>query len=90
MLASTTLTFEEFEALPDLEAGKRELIDSEVIELLPPKIPHVSVPFHNQSRGEYMEGAPLLAIEIISPSNRADLIERKISIYLASGRLPED
>lgn len=34
------MTFAEFEQLPDLEAGKRELIDGEVIEMPPPKNTH--------------------------------------------------
>ena len=121
MLAIAPLTFAQFEALTDLEAGKRELIEGEVIELPPPKrvhgeiakklffelvdrfsrervyqeigyliagswlIPDVSVCFPDRPSSEYFEGAPMFAVEVVSPSNRADLIQRKPNLYLAHG-----
>ena len=32
-------------------------------------------------------GAPLLAIEVISPSNTAEEIDRKVNLYLANGAM---
>ena len=48
-------------------------------------VPDVSVLHPGQSRGKYFEGAPLLAIEIISESNKAADVDRKIKLYLANG-----
>ncbi|SRR5713226_2847326 len=39
----------------------------------------------DQSGDVYFEGAPFLAIEIVSPSNSAEQIEAKIELYLANG-----
>jgi Uma2 family endonuclease len=32
------MTFAEFEQLPDLDAGKRELVDGEVVTMPPPEL----------------------------------------------------
>jgi Uma2 family endonuclease len=48
-------------------------------------IPDVSITHPNQTRGDYLEGAPLLAIEVVSESNRADHLHRKLKKYLANG-----
>lgn len=49
-------------------------------------IPDVSVSWPNQRiENDWMQGAPMLAIEIISPSNRPELIERKTAAYLEDG-----
>ena len=42
MGATTLLTFEEFEQLPDAP-GKRELLDGELIEMPPPKKRHSKI-----------------------------------------------
>ena len=122
----TTLTMEEFLALPELDAGKRELLRGELIELPPAKRKHnetaerfyewlkvaivaagiggkvhhemgydvsprhwfqpdVSVTHPDQPGDDYYKGSPLLAVEIISPSNTADAIEAKIEDYLSHG-----
>jgi Uma2 family endonuclease len=47
--------------------------------------PDVSIEHPGQKRSEYLEGAPLLAVEIISESNRADQMHRKVKSYLATG-----
>ena len=45
----------------------------------------VSIEHPDQKRGDYLEGAPLLAVEVISESNRADHVHRKVKRYLANG-----
>ena len=47
--------------------------------------PDVSVLHAHQSRSGYLEGAPALAVEIISESNTAQEIDRKVKKYLSSG-----
>ncbi|HUI79829.1 MAG TPA: Uma2 family endonuclease [Bryobacteraceae bacterium] len=47
--------------------------------------PDVSISFFNQPCGDYLDGAPALAVEIISESNRAEDMDRKVKAYLASG-----
>jgi Uma2 family endonuclease len=37
------MTFAEFEQLPDLDAGKRELVDGEVITMPPPEFEHSDI-----------------------------------------------
>ena len=48
-------------------------------------IPDVSVTHPSQPGDDYYEGAPLLAIEVVSPCNTAEQIHGKIEIYLANG-----
>jgi Uma2 family endonuclease len=48
-------------------------------------IPDVSVAHSGQSADDYYQGAPLIAIEIISESNTAIKIDLKIEEYLANG-----
>jgi Uma2 family endonuclease len=122
----TTLTIDEFLELPWPEAGKRELLRGELIDLPPAKrkhnriahrilkcleaavaaaglagevlheegyqlggrhwlVPDVSVTHPEQPGEEYCEGAPLLAVEIISESNTARVIEAKVAEYFAHG-----
>jgi Uma2 family endonuclease len=128
-----TLTFEQFEQLPD-QPGKRELLRGELIELPPAKLKHnrtahrfyevlkpalaklksrgeasalaevyiemgyqlcnnswfqpdVSVTRAGQAEGDYLQGAPALAIEIVSESNTAQAIDAKVQDYLAAGAL---
>jgi Uma2 family endonuclease len=47
--------------------------------------PDVSIARPNQASGEYLEGAPLLAIEVISDSNPAQFMDRKVKKYLSNG-----
>jgi Uma2 family endonuclease len=47
--------------------------------------PHFSVQHAGQSGDKYPEGAPALAVEIISESNRADQMDRKVKKYLSNG-----
>ena len=49
--------------------------------------PDVSVEHAAQPSGDYSEGAPALAVEIISESNTAEQMETKVRIYLANGGL---
>jgi Uma2 family endonuclease len=49
--------------------------------------PDVSITHANQGRGDYLEGAPALAVEIVSESNRADHMDRKVKKYLSNGGL---
>ena len=112
--------------LPELPAGKRELLRGELIELPPAKRKHnqaahrmqkwldaalaaagtggevyhemgyhlgprhwlqpdVSLTHPDQPYGDYLEGSPLLAVEIVSESNTAREIDGKIEEYLAHG-----
>ena len=48
-------------------------------------VPDVSIEHPSQPGADYLEGAPLLAVEIISDSNRASDVDRKVKIYLANG-----
>jgi Uma2 family endonuclease len=48
-------------------------------------VPDVSVTYSGQTGDDYYEGAPLLAVEIVSPSNTPEQIDRKIELYLAHG-----
>jgi Uma2 family endonuclease len=47
--------------------------------------PDVSIAHRDQPGEDYYEGAPLIAIEVISESNTAAEIDRKIAKYLAHG-----
>ena len=48
-------------------------------------VPDVSVPHPGQPSSDYFEGAPMLAVEVVSESNSAEQLDRKIAIYLGSG-----
>jgi Uma2 family endonuclease len=48
-------------------------------------IPDVSLTHPNQPGEDYYQGAPLLAVEVVSPSNTADQIAGKVKVYLANG-----
>ncbi len=47
--------------------------------------PDVSVTHLDQPFADYFEGAPLLAIEVISESNSAEQMDRKVKTYLSNG-----
>jgi Uma2 family endonuclease len=47
--------------------------------------PDVSIPYRDQPRGDYLESAPALAVEVISKSNTAEQMDRKVNIYLSNG-----
>jgi Uma2 family endonuclease len=47
--------------------------------------PDVSISHPNQPSNDYFEGAPVLAIEVISEANRAQDMDRKVKTYLANG-----
>jgi Uma2 family endonuclease len=122
----TTLTMEEFLHLPELPAGKRELLRGELIDLPPAKDKHneithliyealktaveaagiggkvrmekgyrlspahwlqpdVSLTHPDQPAHDYLEGSPLLAVEVVSESNTAYEIDAKIQEYLIHG-----
>ncbi len=121
-----SLTMEEFLALPELAAGKRELLRGELIDSRAAKFRHdeishrlferlksvasatgigsrvyieigyqlsprhwlqpdVSITHPGQRVDEYLQGAPLLAVEIVSQGNTAEQIELKIEAYFAFG-----
>jgi Uma2 family endonuclease len=48
-------------------------------------VPDVSILHARQDRGDYLEGAPALAVEIIGESNTAAWVDRKVKKYLSSG-----
>ncbi len=48
--------------------------------------PDVSVEWPDQRiENDYLQGSPMLAIEVVSPGNSAEEIDRKISAYLNHG-----
>jgi Uma2 family endonuclease len=47
--------------------------------------PDVSVTHAGQSEGDHLEGAPAIAIEVISPSNKAEDMETKTELYFRHG-----
>jgi Uma2 family endonuclease len=47
--------------------------------------PDVSIAHPGQPSGKYFEGAPLLAVEVISESNTAEFMDREVKRYLANG-----
>jgi Uma2 family endonuclease len=118
MSATTQITWEEFLSLPE-EPGKQELLDGEVIAVLPAKHSHneigwriqhlmetavdpprvrheegyrlrrgwlqpdVSVTWPDQKlENDWFQHAPMIAVEVVSPSNTAEQLDRKIAAYL--------
>lgn len=49
--------------------------------------PDVSVTWPDQPRGDWLEGSPMIAIEIASRGNTDEEIDRKIEAYLEEGAL---
>jgi Uma2 family endonuclease len=47
--------------------------------------PDVSVAHAHQPEGQYFEGAPAIAIEVVSPSNTADELAAKTRLYFQHG-----
>jgi len=47
--------------------------------------PDLSIPYRDQPAGDYFESAPALAVEVISESNSAAQMDRKVKIYLTNG-----
>lgn len=45
-------------------------------------IPDVSISHAGQTEDKYLEGAPALAIEVISKSNPAEMMQRKVMLYM--------
>lgn len=115
------VTFAEFETLPDI-AGKRQLLEGEVIDLPPAKLTHMAIVasiakrllqlFHEAQvwieggyrmgesflipdvsvshpdqpvDNDYLQGAPMLAIEVASAGNTAEQLDRKVELYLRHG-----
>ncbi|HEY2015572.1 MAG TPA: Uma2 family endonuclease [Bryobacteraceae bacterium] len=48
-------------------------------------VPDVSIEHANQPESDYSEGAPALAVEVISESNTAEQVDYKVKTYLANG-----
>src|SRR5262249_15982014 len=48
-------------------------------------VPDVSVTFEGQPEGKYIEGAPAIAVEVISATNTAEQVEVKIDLYFKHG-----
>jgi Uma2 family endonuclease len=47
--------------------------------------PDISITHTQQQRGKYYEGAPAIAIEVISPSNTAESVDTKTDLYFEFG-----
>ena len=77
---TTLLTLEHYAALPgDMRCA---LVDGELRELTFPNKRHSQLQIDSDS---WMEGAPDLAIEIVSPSNRQSEMHEKVVGYLRAG-----
>ena len=123
MKTKALVTFEDFETMLAVDAGKQELVQGKLVTLPPAKRasgeigirlfdalrvrcgsrvyiemgyligtnprswlqPDVSVRHADQPGDDYLEGAPLIAVEIISEANRSMLLDRKVQLYLQSG-----
>jgi Uma2 family endonuclease len=48
-------------------------------------IPDVSITHAQQAEDKYLEGAPALAVEIISKRNTAEIMHRKVTLYMEYG-----
>jgi Uma2 family endonuclease len=48
-------------------------------------IPDISITHARQTENKYLEGAPALAIEVISKANTAEMMQRKIQLYMQNG-----
>jgi Uma2 family endonuclease len=48
-------------------------------------IPDVSIAWPDQPVAEWLQGAPMIAIEIVSSANTAEEIDRKVGAYLQAG-----
>lgn len=48
-------------------------------------IPDVSITHAGQVESKYLEGAPALAVEVISESNTAEMMQQKVRLYMANG-----
>jgi len=128
--ATTLLTWEQFEQLPDGDGFHREIIEGELQVLAPPKLKHSRVakrtlrallPLEDRGLGEvlaeagyklsedpatwvepdvsfvragrasgadeegYHLGAPDLAVEVVSPSESAHDLQRKVDLMLGAG-----
>jgi Uma2 family endonuclease len=48
-------------------------------------IPDVSITHAGQAEDKYLEGAPALAVEVISGRNTAEMMQRKVTLYMKYG-----
>ena len=48
-------------------------------------VPDVSITHAGQAEGKYLEGAPALAVEVISDSNTAKQMHKKVVAYIENG-----
>lgn len=73
------------EALPDSGLGEVCIESGYKFGARTWTIPDVSIEHFNQPGTKYAEGAPALAVEVISESNLAKDMDRKVKLYLANG-----
>jgi Uma2 family endonuclease len=48
-------------------------------------IPDLSITHAGQTENKYLEGAPALAVEVISKANTAEMMQRKVRLYMEGG-----
>jgi Uma2 family endonuclease len=48
-------------------------------------IPDLSITHAGQTENKYLEGAPALAVELISKANTAEMMQRKVRLYMEGG-----
>jgi Uma2 family endonuclease len=48
-------------------------------------IPDLSITHARQTENKYLEGAPALAVEVISKANTAEMMQRKIQLFMQNG-----
>jgi Uma2 family endonuclease len=47
--------------------------------------PDVSIAYSNQPESKYILGSPAIAIEVVSPANSAEVLDRKTALYFEHG-----
>jgi Uma2 family endonuclease len=50
-------------------------------------IPDVCVTHAGQTEGKYLEGAPAIAVEVVSQANSAEMMQQKVKLYFQHGAL---
>ncbi|HTX35965.1 MAG TPA: Uma2 family endonuclease [Bryobacteraceae bacterium] len=48
-------------------------------------VPDVSITHAGQAEGKYLQGAPALSVEVISRRNTAEIMQRKVKLYMEYG-----
>ena len=77
------MTFEEFPA--KARHGKISLVLNRLLEDIIRELHGRGLTHAGQREDDYLEGAPAFAIEVISKANTAEMMQRKVKLYLENG-----